>query len=146
MISPMLKNTLESIKNLNQVELIWGFLSFTTFFSSGFLTLFYYKPELVESLETGKVLLFSASLGAPIFAFITILIIAIGPNDHTPESDKMILSGGLYGSTIAMHIALAISYHQKSSIANHVIWLVLMSIVIAIALGLTMKKFGKSNK
>ncbi|MGE5493547.1 MAG: hypothetical protein ACM31P_19995 [Actinomycetota bacterium] len=85
------------VKGLEAHHVALGIGLFIGVLAPGFLTLYLYKPALVTSLDTFKLLLFSSSITLPIAA-VNFLLSAI--LDHTSES-KGIDNSDRYAFTVS---------------------------------------------
>ena len=70
-------SVIEKLKHLNQNTAAAVAIFFLSFIGPGFLILYVFKPHLIDSLDTVKILIFSGALSAPSFIvpfFVSVII------------------------------------------------------------------------
>ena len=98
---------ISDIKSLSWRQTIGGLLVCTGAVCPGFLTLFLFKPELVTSLETIKILLFSISLSLPV-VFVNLPVAIYVSEDEDDKYHPILIS--LLLSSKVFYPSLLISY------------------------------------
>jgi disulfide bond formation protein DsbB len=85
----------------------------------GFLTLYLYRPSLVESLDTFKLILFSISLTLP-FVVLNFFAFELSA-DSNPDraSPGSILTTAMAGTSLVLYVALLISFLFQLTFRQH---------------------------
>ena len=118
-------------------------LLFLSIFAPGFLLLYIYKPELLASLGTVKILIFSASLSLPIAAINTFLVPISEPNEGSKFEDSLLL-GALY-SFIGLYAVIFISYLFSLSFKQFVIGIAIFEFILLIGVLIVRQREKKKN-
>ena len=101
---------------------------FLSIFAPGFLTLYLYKPTLIQTLDTSKVLLFSLSLALPLFAINTIILM-LSSKETTPYSLKEISFLGGIIAIFSFYPSLLIAFFQKLPFSDFLITLTILELL-----------------
>ena len=104
-----MSDILSAIRKTTGHELLFGLIGFMAIVGPGFLTIYYFHPELVKDLDIGKLLLFSASLGAPVVCAVVFAVVILSSFWKTPTKREAMMIGSS-GAALAMHIALLVAY------------------------------------
>lgn len=121
----------DDFKKLEPSDFAITFGLFVSVIAPGFLTIFLFKPELVASLDTFKLLVFSSALTLPIVA---LNYIAIGVNQDASNSDRHI-EAFLFSMLITcsiMYVALLISYFGMTSFKVHLGMIAIVQLVVLV--------------
>lgn len=104
----------EEIKKLEGLDVGLYLGAFLATIGPGFLLIFMYKPELIESLDTVKVILFSASIGFPLFALNAFITLVLSKkNEEIDFHDAGLTSGTI--TSIAFYTTLLTAYYLSPS-------------------------------
>lgn len=102
---------IQDIRSLEHHHVLLGGLFFAATFAPGFLILFHFKPDLVESYDFFKLALFSLSLTLPFVLAHSFLISAIGAADESDEYDHLAaIACACVCSVIILFSSLLIAY------------------------------------
>ena len=104
----------------------------------GFLTLWLFKPLLVQSLDTIKILTFSLSLAMPLFALNTIVLMCSVAKNVNQNLKKYSLVGGVV-AILSFYPALLITFFCNWVFGYFVLLLVMIEFIWLLA-------FSKNDK
>ena len=112
----------------------------------GFLTIYLYKPDLIDSLESIKLAIFSLSLGLPLFAangFLTMLVSSI--EDEVVDYANVAGTSALVTS-IAFYSSLLNAYFNSCLFKEFVVCLVCVNAAVYILLYIFLHYLSGSKK
>lgn len=132
---------LEEIKSLSWNQTLGAIFAFLGLIAPGFLLLYLFKPELISSLETIKVLLFSLSLCMPLFVFN--LAIAFTIEKHGEEDPFHVSAIALYMSSVAAYVAILFSYLANLTFKQFLLAILATEIIVLIAAFLPLARSKK---
>ena len=133
---------LKDIKDLTWTQTLGGLFGFTGAIAPGFLLIYLYKPELLSSLDTLKVIFFSLSLSLPII--IVNLFLQFNILDEDGEEFEIAVIS-LFMSSLVSYPSILISYLFLLSFKEFLIVLAIAQIVVFI-LFIFIKKVEEKNK
>lgn len=104
---------LKDIQSLTWTQTIIFIFALLGTLSPGFLTLYLFKPELISSLDTLKVILFSLSLSLPVFIITLFFLDQIAPEKDEPFINalpSLLIASLVSYSSILLSYWLAFSF------------------------------------
>ena len=120
---------LEQIKTLTIDQIVGGIFALVGALCPGFLIVYVFKPELISSLETIKLIIFSISLTLPII-ILNIAIIARLESQNSQDEDYEIVGKSLLLSSILFYPVLLLAYLMSLNFKFFLLSLVLSQILI----------------
>ena len=132
---------LNEIKTLTQKQILGILFGFVGVVSPGLLIMFLYKPELVSSLETIKLIIFSISLSLPV-VIINMIPSSYVSNEKDTFSDDILIA--LFLSAVALYPSILISYIYNFSFTKFLFALLIMQAAL-IVLVIIDEKYDKKK-
>lgn len=135
---------LTEIQKLKGKQILSGLLVFLGTISPGFLTIYHFRPELVEKYDFAKLLLFSASLTLP-FLFVNTLAFAaaLDEKDNPPAHGQALVFGALL-NTFTLNSALAIAYFGNKSFAQMIAGEIVLTLTMAVSVARAASSYRKA--
>jgi len=132
-------SVIDEYRKINTNDITLALAALLGVIGPGFLTIYLFKPELVENLETLKLILFSCSLTLPI------LIINVTVIDAYKNTEKLALAGGeilasLSVTSFVLYSALVISYLFSLSFKWHLGAIFGVQIILSLMLKVSASK------
>ena len=123
----------DEARKLNTSDIALGIGVVVAIVSPGFLTIFLYKPELIASLDTFKLLLFSASLTLPIVAINFICAVHFEENSNNSDATGIAIMS-MAMSCVVLYLALVTSYLLYCSFRIHLAALAIFQVLLLFVL------------
>ncbi|MEE9369358.1 MAG: hypothetical protein V3V05_10935 [Pontiella sp.] len=124
-----IKPTISDLKSIKVEEALVGLLIFMAVIPTGILTIYLYKPDLLISLGTAKLILFAISLTLPIYLLnLAIQMMFLAVNNQKLTRAEFTMAG--FGSCISIYFAVGISYMYDFNFQNFILTILGMEMVI----------------
>lgn len=135
---------IESLDDRNVLSYCF-FLASTLF--SGFLVLVRYKPDLITSLDTLKLLLLSVAITIPTWGITYLLLLPAVINNNGVNLNGVFLSSSIINSLL-FWVCLLITYFCRYNLNSFIIWIFLgeTCILIIITISIIFKSDPKDNR
>ena len=123
---------IDEARKLHSSDIALGIGVIVAIVAPGFLTIFLYRPGLIASLDTFKLLLFSASLTLPIVAMN--FACANHFEEGSGESSTTIAILAMAMSCMVLYLALVTSYLLSLSFRAHLVGLGALQVLLFLVL------------
>ncbi len=121
-------STFADIKKFSSLDFSLAICVCLATVAPGFLTLYLFKPLLIQNLETLKVLIFSLALTLPLLAINTIVLGLSAENTVNQKLKEMSLIGGII-AVISFYPALLIAYFFEKPFICFLMLLILFEFI-----------------
>jgi hypothetical protein len=132
---------INDIKNITWFQSLITLTCFLGGICPGFLIIFLYKPELISSLDSLKLWLFSISLCLPV-VLINYGVLGIFADDRVDRTEGLVAS--LIITALVLYAGVLVGYLFDFSFKEFLIALLVMELIGLIILA-GMKKFSKNK-
>ncbi len=135
----------DQIKKLAWFDLLMGLFGLLGAIAPGFLVLYIYKPSLIMSLETTKLLIFSLALSLPVVVFN--LLVSASSIGSVKEDQKNLAKGlvSLFLTFVVFYSAILAAYIFSINFKLFLVVIVVTQLLVTLFLFLD-KKINKSSK
>ena len=137
---------LKEITELTWKQTIGGVFCFLGTIAPGFLILYLYKPDLIESLETMKLIIFSLSLTLPLF-FINIVGLSVIDKELEKQQRHFEFAVvAMFFCSVAAYPAILTAYLQNLPFKAFLVALLIWQVVVWLGVFITTlpEKFNSS--
>lgn len=123
----------EEVKKLEGLDVSLYIGAFLATVAPGFLLLLLYKPMLVESLDTVKLIILSASIGLPLFTFNAFISIMLTKKGENPNFQEAGLESGILTS-LSFYISLLVAYYTATTLKTFIPMIIIINIILFISI------------
>ena len=123
---------LQGIKEIKITEFCVYTIVFLSVIAPGLLIIFLYKPALFQSLDSIKLLLFSAALSLPIPTFNTFLMAIIWDlKEGGREAFEELVMLTMASSFLVLYIAIAVAYLRSLDFKGFLFYVLILNVSCA---------------
>jgi arginine exporter protein ArgO len=133
----------EEIQKLNRSHIVFAAWAFLSVVAPGFLTIYLYKPLLVGSLDTLKLIVFSAALTLPILILNFYVVIGVPPSENEDHQ----VSSFIFAMAITFavfYLSLSISYFALLTFKSYVVLLAVIQVLLFVSMWIDQRYSKKS--
>jgi hypothetical protein len=124
---------IDEARKLDRSHIVFVVGAFISVVAPGFLTIYLYKPALVGSLDTFKLLVFSAALTLPIVILNYFAAVQLSPSkDKDHQVSSLILAMAM--TCVVFYLALIISYFALLTFKSYIATVTALQVLLFLSM------------